>query len=340
MNVAINGFGRIGRQVFRILFERGHTVRWINSRSDANSLVPLIKYDSTYGRFPADIREGGGQLLINDQTVRVTQYSSPYEIPWSELDIDLVVESSGKFFNRADVSAHLRNGAKKVIISAPSPDADIDLVFGVNEHNYLPEKHHILSNASCTTNSMAAIMKVLDEQIGVQDAMMTTIHSFTNDQRLLDNAHKDPRRARAASVNIIPTSTGAAKAVARVLPAYEGHFDGIALRVPTPAGSLSDISFYARREVSASHINQVLREAAETRLQGIVEYSEEPIVSSDIVGNPHSAVVDGGLTMVVGRMAKVFAWYDNEWGYSSRMVDMLELVQNSLKKAPPQLVGV
>ncbi len=324
MKVGINGFGRIGRQIFRILHGRGHEVALVNDLTDNETLAQLLKYDSNYGKFEGEVSYDDENLIVDGKKVRVTAIKDPAELPWDELGVDVVVESTGIFTKREQAAKHLQAGAKKVLISAPSPDADLDIMMGVNEDQYDPEKHDILSNASCTTNSLAAVMKVLDDTFGVEQAMMTTIHSYTNDQNILDLPHKDLRRARAAAVNIIPTTTGAAKAVGKVLPQMEGIFDGMAVRVPTPTGSLSDVTAILKREASAEEINSTLKSAAEGPLKGIVEYSTDPLVSRDIVGNPHSAIVDSEMTKAMGKMAKVLVWYDNEWGFSERMVDVLE----------------
>lgn len=326
MKVGINGFGRIGRQIFRILHERGHEVALVNDLTDNETLAQLLKYDSNYGKFKGEVSYDDENLIVDGKKVRATAIKDPTTLPWDELGVDLVVESTGIFTKREQAAMHLQAGAKKVLISAPSPDADLDIMVGVNEDQYDGEQHHILSNASCTTNSLAAVMKVLDETFGVEQAMMTTIHSYTNDQNILDLPHKDLRRARAAAVNIIPTTTGAAKAVGRVLPQFKGNFDGVAVRVPTPTGSLSDVTAILKREASVEEINGALKEAAEGRLKGVVEYSTDPLVSKDIVGNPHSAIVDSQMTKALGKMAKVFVWYDNEWGFSERMVDVLEIM--------------
>lgn len=330
MKVGINGFGRIGRQVFRILHERGIEVAAVNDLTDIATNAHLLKYDSSYGKFRGDVQAGEDALIVDGRRVEVLSEKDPAALGWGELGADVVIESTGIFTKRADAAKHLQAGAKKVIISAPSSDPDFDIMLGVNENGYDHEKHDVLSNASCTTNSLAAVMKVLDETFGVEQAMMTTIHSYTNDQRILDLVHKDLRRARAAAVNIIPTTTGAAKAVGRVLPQFKGKFDGVAVRVPTPTGSLSDITTLLGREVTADEVNAALREAAAGPLKGIVEYSDEEIVSSDIVGNPHSAIVDSKMTKAMGKMVKIFSWYDNEWGYSSRLADVVELVGKRL----------
>ena len=326
MKIGINGFGRIGRQIFRILHERGHEVALVNDLTDNETLAQLLKYDSNYGKFKGEVSYDDENLIVDGKKVRTTAIKDPATLPWGELGVDVVVESTGIFTKREQAALHLTAGAKKVLISAPSPDADLDIMVGVNESQYDPEAHDILSNASCTTNSLAAVMKVLDETFGIEQAMMTTIHSYTNDQNILDLPHKDLRRARAAAINIIPTTTGAAKAVGRVLPQLEGVFDGVSVRVPTPTGSLSDVTAILKREASAEEINSALRSAAEGPLKGIIEYSTDPLVSKDIVGNPHSAIVDSEMTKAIGKMAKIFVWYDNEWGFSERMVDVLEIM--------------
>lgn len=332
MSIGINGFGRIGRLIFRILHDRGRTaeVALINDLMDTKEMAQLLKFDSNFGRFPGVVSFDDESLIVDGHHIRVTAERDPVNIPWGENDVGVVVESTGFFTDRAQAALHLDAGAKKVLISAPSPDSDFDIMLGVNEQDYDPATDVIVSNASCTTNSLAAAMKVLDEVFGVEQAMMTTIHSYTNDQRLLDGPHKDPRRARNAATNIIPTSTGAAKAVGKVLPQFKGIFDGVSVRVPTPVGSLSDITAILKREASADEVNAALRDAAEGALKGILEYSTDPLVLQDIVGNPHSAIVDSDFTRAQGRMVKMFLWYDNEWGYSSRMADVLEIMEADL----------
>lgn len=330
MKIGINGFGRIGRQIFRIAHGRGLDIVLVNDLTDNETLAQLLRYDSNYGRFDGTVSYDDENLIVDGKKIRTTAVKDPKTLPWQELGVDVVVESTGIFRKRDQAAMHLEAGAKKVLISAPSPDSDFDIMMGVNEGRYDPQKHDILSNASCTTNSLAAVMKVLDETFGVQQAMMTTVHSYTNDQMLLDGPHSDLRRARNAATNIIPTSTGAAVAVASVLPQFEGIFDGTALRVPTPTGSISDVTAILRRDVTADEVNEAVRTATEGALKGIVEYSIEPLVSSDIKGNPHSAIFDSQLTKTMGSMAKFFVWYDNEWGYSSRMVDVLELMGETL----------
>jgi len=326
MRVGINGFGRIGRQVFRILHERGVEVALVNDLTDNKTLAHLLKYDSVYGRFPGEVGYDEAHLYVDGKAVRATAHKDPREIPWAEVGAGLVVESTGVFTDAEKARAHLEAGAKKVIITAPAKGEDLTVVLGVNHEQYDPARHHILSNASCTTNSLAPVMKVLEEAFGVEKALMTTVHSYTNDQRLLDLPHKDLRRARAAAVNVIPTTTGAAKATALVLPALKGRFDGMALRVPTPTGSISDITALLRREVSAEEVNAALKAAAEGPLKGILAYTEDEIVLRDIVMDPHSSIVDGKLTKAIGNLVKVFAWYDNEWGYANRVADLVELV--------------
>jgi glyceraldehyde 3-phosphate dehydrogenase len=326
MKIGINGFGRIGRQIFRIAHARGMEIALVNDLTDNATLAHLLKYDSAYGRFPGEVSHDEENLIVDGRKVRATAIKDPAELPWGELGVDLVVESTGIFTKREKAALHLKAGAKKVLISAPSPDADVDIVLGVNEASYDPEKHVIVSNASCTTNSLAAIMKVIDETFGIEQAMMTTIHSYTNDQVLIDGPHKDLRRARSAAVNIVPSSTGAAKAVGKVLPNLQGIFDGGALRVPTATGSISDVTALLKRDATAAELNAAIKAAAEGPLKGIVRYTEDPIVLTDIIGDPHSGIWDAKLTKSMGRLVKFFSWYDNEWGYSSRMVDLLELM--------------
>jgi glyceraldehyde 3-phosphate dehydrogenase len=326
MKIGINGFGRIGRQIFRIAHARGLEIVLVNDLTDNATLAHLLKYDSSYGPFDGDVRHDEGAIIVDGKRIVATAIREPNLIPWGEHGVDIVVESTGFFTKRAAAAKHLEGGAKRVLISAPSPDADADIMMGVNELSYDPAKDVVVSNASCTTNSLAAIMKVLDETFGIEQAMMTTIHSYTNDQVVLDGPHKDLRRARNAATNIIPTTTGAAKAVGKVLPNLNGIFDGLAVRVPTPTGSLSDVTALMKRDVTKAEVNAALKAAADGPLKGIVRYTEDPIVSSDIVGDPHSAIFDASLTKTMGRMLKFFSWYDNEWGYSARMVDVLELM--------------
>jgi glyceraldehyde 3-phosphate dehydrogenase len=326
MKVGINGFGRIGRQVFRILHSRGVEVALINDLTDNKTLAHLLKYDSIYGRFPGEVAYDDQYLYVDGKAIRATAVKDPKEIPWAEAGVGVVIESTGVFTDADKAKAHLEGGAKKVIITAPAKGEDITIVMGVNHEAYDPSQHHIISNASCTTNSLAPVMKVLEEAFGVEKALMTTVHSYTNDQRVLDLPHKDLRRARAAAINIIPTTTGAAKATALVLPSLKGRFDGMALRVPTATGSISDITALLKREVTALEVNAALKAAAEGPLKGILAYTEDEIVLQDIVMDPHSSIVDAKLTKALGNMVKVFAWYDNEWGYANRVADLVELV--------------
>ncbi|GLV46956.1 glyceraldehyde-3-phosphate dehydrogenase [Thermus sp. LT1-2-5] len=326
MKVGINGFGRIGRQVFRILYTRGVEVALVNDLTDNRTLAHLLKYDSIYRRFPGEVAYDEENLYVGGKAIRATAVKDPKEIPWKEVGVEVVVESTGVFTDADKAKAHLEAGAKKVIITAPAKGEDLTIVMGVNHEAYDPARHHILSNASCTTNSLAPVMKVLEEAFGVEKALMTTVHSYTNDQRVLDLPHKDLRRARAAAINIIPTTTGAAKATALVLPSLKGRFDGTALRVPTATGSISDITALLKREVTAEEVNAALKAAAEGSLKGILAYTEDEIVLQDIVMDPHSSIVDGKLTKALGNLVKVFAWYDNEWGYANRVADLVELV--------------
>lgn len=327
MKVGINGFGRIGRLVFRILVDRGVDVVAINDLTDIKTLAHLLKYDSTAGKFDGTVDYDDSSLTVNGKKIQVLSERDPSNIKWGELGADIVVESTGIFTDREGASKHLAGGAKKVIITAPAKGEDFSVVLGVNEQDYDPKAHNIISNASCTTNSLGVPMKVIDEAFGIEKAIMTTVHSYTNDQRVLDLPHKDLRRARAAAVNIIPTSTGAAKAVTQVYPNLKGKFDGTSLRVPTPTGSISDVSVILKRDVTVEEVNNAFREAAEGPYKGIMAYTEDPIVLSDIQGDPHSAIIDGGLTMAMGNLVKFFSWYDNEWGYSNRIADLVQLVQ-------------
>ncbi len=329
MRVGINGFGRIGRQVFRILLDKGIEVALVNDLTDNKTLAHLLKYDSNYGRFPGEVAYDDEHIIVNGKKVKATAEPDPEKLPWGELGVDIVVEATGHFRDRKGAEKHLKAGAQKVIITAPAKEPDITVVIGVN-HKELKPEHKIISNASCTTNSLAPVMKVLEERFGVERALMTTVHSYTNDQRILDLPHKDLRRARAAAVNIIPTTTGAAVATALTLPSLKGKFDGMSLRVPTPTGSISDIVALLKREVTAEEVNAALKEAAEGELKGILEYSEEELVRTDIVMNPHSSIVDGKLTKALGPLVKVFAWYDNEWGYANRVADLVEILKPML----------
>jgi glyceraldehyde 3-phosphate dehydrogenase len=336
VKVGINGFGRIGRQIFRIAWENhpdDMEVVAVNDITDPQTLASLLKYDSNYGRFPAEIEVGEGAFVVGGKTVKAYAERDPSQIPWKDHEVDVVVEATGIFSDGKKAAVHIHSGgAKKVIISAPakpSDSVDLTVVLGVNEKDYDPDKHHVLSNASCTTNCLAPVAKVLHESFGIRKGLMTTIHAYTNDQRILDLPHKDLRRARAAALNIIPTTTGAAKAVALVIPALKGKFDGFALRVPTPTVSIVDFVGELEQDVSKEQVNDALRAAAEGEMKGILGYSEEPLVSMDLKGDERSSIVDGPLTNVIGgNMVKVVAWYDNEWGYSCRVVDLAKYLMN------------
>jgi glyceraldehyde 3-phosphate dehydrogenase len=332
LRVAINGFGRIGRNLFRVITSQGLDVDVVavNDLTDTKALSLLLKYDSVHGRYPGEVTTSGDDIVVDGRTVKVLAERDPADLPWADLDVDIVVESTGLFTKRADAAKHLEAGAKKVIISAPASDEDVTLVLGANEETYDPDQHHVISNASCTTNSVVPMAKVLDESFGIVHGLMTTCHAYTGDQRVHDAPHKDPRRARAAAVNIIPTSTGAAKAAALALPQLEGKLDGIALRVPVPDGSVTDLVVTLDREVTKDEVNAAFKAAADGPLAGIMEYSEDPLVSTDIVGNPHSCIVDGLTTMAKGNTVKVLGWYDNEWGYSSRLGDLIVYVGERL----------
>lgn len=322
--VGINGFGRIGREVFRVAFTNPDVeVVAVNDLTDAETLAHLLKYDSVHGTFPHEVTVDGDNIVVDGQKVKVLAQTDPAKLPWGELGVEIVVESTGRFTEGPKAAAHIAAGAKKVIISAPAKQEDITIVMGVNEDKYDPEKHNIISNASCTTNCLAPFTKVLMEKFGIESGLMTTVHSYTNDQRILDLPHKDLRRARAAACSIIPTTTGAAKAVALVLPELKGKLNGFAMRVPTPNVSITDLTVLLQKDTTAEEINAALKEAAEGKLKGILGYNELPLVSRDYNGCPLSSIVDGLSTMMVGpRMAKVVSWYDNEWGYSNRVVDL------------------
>ncbi|MCY0863994.1 MAG: type I glyceraldehyde-3-phosphate dehydrogenase [Sulfobacillus sp.] len=329
VRVGINGFGSIGRRFFRIAQQQNDfQVVAINDLGDVNTLAHLLKYDSNYGRFPGTVAVDGQDIVVNGRPVRVLAERDPGKIPWKEWGVDIVVESTGLFTSADKARAHIdQGGARRVIISAPAKGEDITIVLGVNDDRYDPHRHVILSNASCTTNCLAPVAKVLDETFGIEQGLMTTVHSYTNDQRLLDLPHSDLRRARAAAQNIIPTSTGAAKALHLVLPQLKGKMNGISLRVPTSVVSIVDLTVTTSRPVSVEAINQAFQAAAEGPLKGILEYTDEPLVSGDFKGDPHSSIVDGKETMVLGdHMAKVLAWYDNEWGYANRLVELTQLV--------------
>ena len=322
--VGINGFGRIGREVFRVAFTNPDVeVVAVNDLTDAETLAHLLKYDSVHGTFPYEVTVDGDCIVVDGKKVQVLAQTDPAKLPWGELGVEIVVESTGRFTDGPKAAAHIEAGAKKVIISAPAKQEDITIVMGVNEDKYDPANHQIISNASCTTNCLAPFTKVLMEKFGIESGLMTTVHSYTNDQRILDLPHKDLRRARAAACSIIPTTTGAAKAVALVLPELKGKLNGFAMRVPTPNVSITDLTVLLQKDTTAEEINAALKEAAEGKLKGILGYNELPLVSRDYNGCPLSSIVDGLSTMMVGpRMAKVVSWYDNEWGYSNRVVDL------------------
>jgi glyceraldehyde-3-phosphate dehydrogenase (EC 1.2.1.12) len=334
VRVAINGFGRIGRMVFRrAIGEENLEIIAVNANYPASALAHLVKYDTVHGRFEGEVDAGEDVLLVNGKKVQVVHHRHPEDLPWQELDIDVVVEATGKFNDREKAALHLEAGAKKVILTAPGKNEDATIVFGVNEDTLDLERHSIISNASCTTNCLAPVVKVLDQHFGVSAGFMTTVHAYTNDQRNLDNPHKDLRRARAAGQSIIPTTTGAAKSIGKVLPKLAGKFHGIALRVPTPNVSLVDLVVDLEKNTTSGAINRAFQEAAEGELAGILDITFEPLVSADFNTNPHSAIVDGLSTMVLGEnKAKILAWYDNEWGYSCRVVDLLLYVARRLKK--------
>lgn len=329
VRVAINGFGRIGRNVLRSAKQAGADdidFVAVNDLTDTHTLAHLLRHDSVHGHYPGTVEAEDGALLVDGDRIQVLSEKDPAQLPWSELGIDIVIESTGRFTNRADAAKHLDAGARKVIISAPGKNEDITIVLGVNEDRYDPAAHDVISNASCTTNCLAPVVKVLLDEFGFRRGLMTTVHSYTNDQQILDLPHKDLRRARAAALSVIPTTTGAAKATGLVIPEVKGKIDGMAMRVPTPDVSIIDLTAELGRDVSVEEVNDALRKAAQRRLKGILAFEEEELVSVDFVGNPHSAIVDGPSTNVVQGLVKVIAWYDNEWGYSSRCVDLVRFV--------------
>ena len=328
VKVGINGFGRIGRNVLRAALNNSNIdVVAVNDLTDANMLAHLLKYDSVHGKLDAEVSVNGNNLVVNGKEIIVKAERDPANLAWGDLGVEVVIESTGRFTKRDDAAKHLEAGAKKVVISAPANNEDLTIVMGVNEEQYDPANHHVLSNASCTTNCLAPFAKVLHEKFGIKRGMMTTIHSYTNDQQILDLPHKDYRRARAAAENMIPTTTGAAKAVALVLPELKGKLNGMAVRVPTPNVSLVDLVAELDKEVTAEDVNAALKAAAEGELKGILQYSEEPLVSKDYNGDPHSSSVDALSTMVMeGNMVKVVSWYDNETGYSHRVVDLVDYI--------------
>jgi glyceraldehyde 3-phosphate dehydrogenase len=329
--VGINGFGRIGRNFFRAALNNpAIEIVGINDLTPTSTLAHLLKYDSILGRLGVEVAAGEGSITVGGKTIKVFAERDPGALPWASVNADVVVESTGIFTKADDAKKHIAAGAKKVIISAPATDEDITIVMGVNHEKYDAANHHVISNASCTTNCLAPVAKVLQDNFGIVRGLMTTVHAYTNDQVILDFPHKDLRRARAAATNIIPTSTGAAKAISLVLPELKGKLDGYALRVPVPTGSVTDLTVELAKEASAEQINAALKAAANGPLKGFLYYTEDPIVSSDIVTDPASSIVDAGLTKVIGTTAKVVAWYDNEWGYSNRLVDLIKLVGSKL----------
>lgn len=337
VKVGINGFGRIGRNVFRIAQEyKEIEIVAVNDLTDAKTLAHLLKYDSVHGTYSGEIKHTENAIVVNGKEIKVIAEKDPEKLPWGEMGIDIVVESTGRFTKKNDAEKHIKAGAKKVIISAPATEEDITIVMGVNQEKYDPDIHHVLSNASCTTNALAPIVKVLHAEFGINLGLMTTVHSVTNDQQILDLPHKDLRRARAAGLSMIPTTTGAAKAVSLVMPEMKGKLSGYAVRVPTPNVSLVDLTAELARETSKEEINSVLRKASEEELKGILAYSEEPLVSKDYNGNNSSSIVDALLTTVIGgKLVKVIGWYDNEWGYSNRVVDLVSFVAERLKPSCP-----
>ena len=326
IRVAINGFGRTGRMVYRAVIEKGAKVEVValNDLTEAETLAHLLKYDTVHGKFPFEVEAGEDTLIVDGRELKVLSEPDPGKLPWKELSVHTVVESTGRFRDREGASKHLKAGAKKVLISAPAKNPDITIIPGVNDGDYDPERHRILSLASCTTNCVSPVAKVLDDYFGIEVGLMNTVHAYTNAQRLLDKQHKDLRRARAAASNIIVTTTGAARAVGLTIPKLAGRLSGLALRVPVPNVSIVDLTARLKSPATAEEINKAYKEVAEGPLKGILAYTEEPLVSSDFIHNPHSAIVDGLSTMAIGDLVKVLAWYDNEWGYACRMVEMLE----------------
>jgi len=332
VKIGINGFGRIGRNYFRAALAKGSDldIVAVNDLADNRALATLLKYDSVNGRLDATVELDGDQIVVNGKPITVLEQRDPSNLGWGDLGVDIVIESTGFFTKADDARKHLDAGAKKVIISAPAKGEDATFVMGVNEADYNPESHHIISNASCTTNCLAPLAKVLMDNFGIERGLMTTVHAYTADQNLQDGPHSDLRRARAAALNIVPTSTGAAKAIGLVLPELVGKLDGYALRVPVPTGSITDLTVETRAGLTVDDVNAAYREAAEGAFKGYLSYTEDPIVSSDIVGDPHSCIFDSGLTKVMGTQVKVAGWYDNEWGYSNRLVDLTNYVASRL----------
>jgi glyceraldehyde 3-phosphate dehydrogenase len=332
VKIGINGFGRIGRNFFRAALAKGSDLEIVavNDLTDNAALANLLKYDSITGKLGVSVELDGDNIVVDGKAIKVLAERDPANLPWGELGVDIVIESTGFFTKAADAQKHIDAGAKKVIISAPATGDDVTIVLGVNEDTYDAANHHIISNASCTTNSLAPLAKVFHDAFGIERGLMTTVHAYTADQNLQDGPHKDPRRARAAALNIVPTSTGAAKAIGLVLPELAGKLDGFALRVPVPTGSITDLTLETKSDVTVDEINAVYKAAAEGPLKGILLYSEDPLVSTDITTDPHSSIYDSGLTKVMGNLVKITSWYDNEWGYSNRLVDLTEFVGEKL----------
>ena len=336
VRVGINGFGRIGRNFFRAHLQRGGDFEVVaaNDLGDAETMAYLLKYDSVLGPLGREVTHSDGSISVDGQEIKLLAERDPGSLPWSDLGVDVVVESTGFFTDRDGAAKHLDGGAKKVIISAPAKGPDVTIVLGVNEDDYDPEAHDVISNASCTTNCVAPLAKVLHDELTIEQGFMTTIHAYTNDQRVLDLPHEDLRRARAAAINLIPTSTGAAKAIGIVMPDLQGKVDGMSMRAPVPTGSIVDLVCRVGQETSADAVNELFRSKADTgRFEGILQYTDEPLVSTDIQGSSYSSIFDSELTMVQGRMVKVFSWYDNEWGYSCRLVDLVAKVGATLPAA-------
>jgi len=329
IRVGVNGFGRIGRNFFRAAVAQGADIEFVavNDLGSLEQMAHLLKYDSVMGRLDADVRAVKGGIRVGDHTIKVLSERNPSDLPWGDLGVDVVVESTGIFTDRAKAALHLDGGAPRVIVSAPSNGADLTVVFGVNHRDFKKSQHKVISNASCTTNCFVPLVKVLDDAFGVTEGLMTTVHAYTGDQSLVDGPHSDLRRARGAAINIIPTSTGAARATSLVMESMKGRLDGTALRVPVPTGSITDFTANLKTKASVADINAAFADAARRgALKGILKYTEDPIVSSDIVGDPHSSIFDAGMTMSMGKMVKVCSWYDNEWGYSNRLVDLVRHV--------------
>ena len=332
IKVGINGFGRIGRNYLRAALALGADLEIVavNDLSDPKALAHLLKYDSVAGRLDQDVRVDGDLIIVGKHKIKVLAERDPAALGWGALGVDIVIESTGRFTDAKDAIQHIEAGAKKVLISAPATGEDATFVIGVNEHLYDPAKHHIISNASCTTNCLAPLAKVFNDEFGIENGLMTTVHAYTADQNLQDGPHSDLRRARAAAINIVPSSTGAAKAIGLVMPELKGKLDGYALRVPVPTGSITDLTILSKKKVSIDEIKAAYKKAADGPLKGILKYTEDEIVSSDIVSDPHSSIFDAGLVKVIDQTVKISSWYDNEWGYSNRLVDLTVLVANKL----------